>query len=223
MGTEHATAYLGVRERVTALLAPLGDLRDRPCPATPEWSVHDVLAHLSGVCADVEAGRLDGITTDAWTAAQVEPRRAITTAELLAEWDRLGSGFATALGGAPDVIAGQAVFDAITHEFDIRHALGQPGGRDSDAFAIAWAWITVALSGRDGAAVAVVTDEGDEFTMGTGDAVASLRTSRFECFRGTTGRRSTDEVAAWAWAPAPRPDLVPGAAIFRLRDTALGE
>lgn len=223
MATEHAAAYRGVRDRVTTLVAPLGDLRDRPCPATPEWSVHDVLAHLSGVCADVEAGRLEGITTDAWTAAQVVPRRTMTTGDLLAEWDRLGPGFETALGAAPDVIAGQAVFDAITHEFDIRHALGQPGGRDSDAFAIAWAWIMVALSGRDGAAVAVVTGEGDEFTMGAGETVASLRTSRFECFRGATGRRSAEEVAAWAWDPDARPDLVPGASIFRLRDDPLGE
>ena len=116
MGAEHATAYRGVRQRVTALIAPLGDVRDRSCPATPAWSVHDVLAHMVGVCADVAEGRLDGITTDAWTEAQVAPRRTRPTAELLDEWDRLGPGFETTLGIAPDPIAGQAVFDAITHE-----------------------------------------------------------------------------------------------------------
>ena len=60
VGAEHATAYRGVRQRVTELIAPLGDVRDRPCPATPAWSVHDVLAHMVGVCDDVAAGRQIG-------------------------------------------------------------------------------------------------------------------------------------------------------------------
>ena len=32
-------------------------------PATPEWRVHDVLAHLVGVPADILAGRLDGVAS----------------------------------------------------------------------------------------------------------------------------------------------------------------
>ena len=46
-----------------------------------------------GVCADVAEGRLDGITTDAWTEAQVAPRRTRPTAELLDEWDRVRGQF----------------------------------------------------------------------------------------------------------------------------------
>ena len=182
-----------------------------------------IFAHIVGVCDDVAAGRLDGITTDAWTDAQVQPRRDRATRMLLAEWEQFGPGFESGLEVVPDVLAGQAVFDAITHEFDIRHALGQPGARDSDAFAIAWAWVAGAVAGRVGPSVAVVTDEGDQFSMGAGDPVVTLRTSRFECFRGATGRRSVVEIAGWDWDPTPRPDLVPGADIFRLRDEPLGE
>lgn len=223
MGTEHAAAYAGVRERVTGLLTPLGDLRDRPCPATPEWSVHDVLAHLVGVCDDVRAGRMDGVATDAWTEAQVAARRERPTPALLEEWDRLGSDFEAGLGVAPDVMAGQAIFDAVTHEHDLRHALGSPGARDSDGVAIAWGWLTTVGAPRPGEALVYATTEGDTVTIGTGEVVASVGLDRFEYVRGVSGRRSAAEIGAWAWDPAPRVDLVLAAPIFRLRDESLGE
>ena len=34
------------------------------------------------------------------------------------------------------VMAGQAILDVVTHEHDVRHALGAPGARDSDAVLI---------------------------------------------------------------------------------------
>ena len=36
--------------------------------------------------ADILAGRLDGVASDAWTEAQVAPRRDLPTAALLDEW-----------------------------------------------------------------------------------------------------------------------------------------
>lgn len=223
MGTEHSAAYLGIRERVTALVAPLGDLRDRGCPATPEWSVHDVLAHLVGVCDDVRAGRMEGVATDAWTEAQVAARRERPTPALLEEWDRLGPEFEAGLGVVPDVMAGQAIFDAVTHEHDLRHALGSPGARDSDGVAIAWGWLTMVGAPRAGEALVYWTTEGDTVTIGTGEVVADVRLDRFEFVRGVSGRRSAAEIEAWAWDPAPRVDLVLAAPIFRLRDEPLGE
>jgi hypothetical protein len=63
-------AYGVVRERVTALVRTLDPAAEAtPVPATPAWSVHDLLAHLVGVSRDAVEGRLDGVSTDAWTAA----------------------------------------------------------------------------------------------------------------------------------------------------------
>src|SRR4029079_14005929 len=82
-----SVAYRGVRTRVTELeLAASPEQCEAVAPATPDWRVHDVVAHLVGVPADILAGRLEGVTTDAWTEAQVAPRRELPTLALLAEW-----------------------------------------------------------------------------------------------------------------------------------------
>src|SRR5436305_1642837 len=62
----------------------------RPVPACPGWRVRDVLAHLCGNCTDIAAGNIADAGTDAWTAAQVDARREVPLAELLAESDEAG-------------------------------------------------------------------------------------------------------------------------------------
>ena len=54
--------------------------------ACPAWTVHDLLAHLAGTSADQVSQNLDGVTTDPWTARQVEDRRGRTVPELATEW-----------------------------------------------------------------------------------------------------------------------------------------
>ena len=73
MPEREAAAYRGVRERTTAMIkhAP-ADALEATAPATPKWRVRDVLAHLVGVTVDVAEGRIDGVATDPWTAAQVD-------------------------------------------------------------------------------------------------------------------------------------------------------
>ena len=73
---QHADQYHELRTQVLDLVRSqdLADL-EIVAPAAPEWRVRDLLAHLSGVCTDIVNGNLDGVTTDAWTAAQVAPRR----------------------------------------------------------------------------------------------------------------------------------------------------
>src|SRR5260370_964850 len=46
-------------------------------------SVHDVVAHLAGTVTDVLGGRLDGVGSDPWTAAQVGTRRDMPIAALV--------------------------------------------------------------------------------------------------------------------------------------------
>ena len=40
---------------------------ETPVPASPEWTVHEVLAHMAGVPSDMLAGRMDGAPGPAWT------------------------------------------------------------------------------------------------------------------------------------------------------------
>lgn len=53
-----AAAYRALRERVSAMVAGApNEQLQAIAPATPEWRVHDVIAHMVGVPADVLAGR----------------------------------------------------------------------------------------------------------------------------------------------------------------------
>jgi uncharacterized protein (TIGR03083 family) len=220
MSDEHADAYRELRERVTVLMAEVDDATmAAPSPATPEWTVHDVFAHMVGVTDDVVAGRLDGVATDEWTQKQVDTRRDATKWELLAEWSEKGPQFEDVMRGAPPEIAGQALFDAATHEHDLRYALGKPGARDSAAIAEAWTWMVRMRMGG----VRFVTDEGDDVIAGADAPAATVRTSRFEILRACTGRRSASEVAAYEWEGEVQPEVMLGAPLFTLREQPLNE
>ena len=223
MSEAHAVAYRGVHERVKNLIeAAKPAALDQPAPATPEWTVREILCHLVGVCDDVVNGRLDGIATDAWTGAQVSKRCDASAADLLAEWDKVSPPFEQMLVDTPPEIAGQAIFDAVTHEHDIRHALSQPGARDTDAIELAWDWIMLVRPLGGGPGVRFVTEAG---TQAVGDPlVATIEATRFEVLRATAGRRSLDEVAAYGWDPEPQPDLLLASNdIFSFRPSPLNE
>src|SRR3954462_336182 len=99
-------------------------------PTCPRWSVHDVVAHLTGVVSDALDGRLDGVATDPWTAAQVDARRDHSVRDMLAEWNTRAPAFEELLDGMGEP-GRQAVGDAVTHEHDIRAALRVPAARES--------------------------------------------------------------------------------------------
>ena len=81
-------AYRDLRSRVIALWRATPPIDDGlPVPHCPAWSVRDVAAHLVGVPEDILAGRMDGVTTDAWTQAQVDRHRGETLSELADAWD----------------------------------------------------------------------------------------------------------------------------------------
>src|SRR5262249_38510699 len=152
---------------------------DRPAPATPGWRVHDVVSHLVGVPDDVVHGRMDGLATDPWTQAQVDKRAGASAGEILAEWEENGPAFEALLAAAPAEIAGQALFDAATHEHDLRHAVVAPGARDSDAIAVGWEWIVDARTRAGARALCFVVD-GHEQVSGTGEVIARIEAPRFE-------------------------------------------
>jgi uncharacterized protein (TIGR03083 family) len=193
---EAHAAYRGVRDRVIEVAR--GADRGAPCPLTPEWSVGDTLAHLVGAPADVLAGNLEGVASDAWTAAQVSSRADRSIDELIAEWDSTADAFEEILLAAPTIVSGQVVFDAMTHEHDLRHALGAFGAQDSDAIEIAAGWIANAAKGRK-----TEMEPAVEIAFGTrsvhwglGDAVARVALGEFEFVRFSSGRRSEGQIRA---------------------------
>ena len=223
MSESHAVAYKALRSRVRDVVEGAGaSALAGVVPATPSWRGHDVLAHMVGVTNDVVHGRLDGVASDRWTAAQVDARAALATADLLAEWDEFGPQFESLLAAAPAEIAGQAIFDAATHEHDLRNALRVPGARDTDAVELGWDWILGART-RNGEPQLCFAVEDGEQTSGVGNVVARIAAPRFELFRAVSGRRTAEEIARYDWNRAPDPALVLAADIFSFPGASLRE
>jgi uncharacterized protein (TIGR03083 family) len=205
------SAYRDTRLRITELVGAPGVDPSMLVPATPEWTVKDVVAHLAGVCADILAGNLEGIASDPWTAAQVEARRDKDLAECLEEWAGASAEIEPIVVIFPGRSGHQFVMDAFTHEHDLRNALGKPGERESSAAAIAldfaigsWLHYGVKPLGLP----ALVVEAGDRsFTAGEGEPVAVLRGARFEITRAVTGRRSVEQIKSLDWSGDPEPYL----------------
>jgi uncharacterized protein (TIGR03083 family) len=195
--------YRDVRERTLALGAELSDDdTTRAVPTCPEWRVRDVFAHLAGVSADILAGRVEGAATDPWTARQVAERADTPFAEILTEWEANGpevDAFLAPFGD--DGMVSRVPIDAWTHEQDIRTAVERPGGRDAPV--VAWAapnmvarfaerWTSEPL------APVRIVGSSQEWLLGDGEPVATLRVSDYELVRLLVGRRSRAQaVALW--------------------------
>lgn len=218
-GVAYADAYRDLRVRVTSLLRGADPAAlDAIAPATPEWRVRDVLAHMVGVNADILAGNLAGVGSDPWTAVQVDARRDRSVAEMLDEWNAISPAveeIAPMFGTA----TGQWLVDACTHEHDLRHALGTPGAHDSDAVALGFEWATDRLADTldaSGTAGFELHTEAGVNDLGTVLPRTGVHASRFEILRTMTGRRSRAQVVAYGWDGPPRPEhLVLG--LFTLR------
>lgn len=232
---EHVGAiYAEGRGRITDLVGDAGEEgASTPVPTCPDWTVHDVVAHLVGACADILAGNIEGVATEAWTAAQVEARRGASLVDLLDEWDDVGPQVEALAGAFPGRAGEQWITDQTTHEHDIRGALGRPGARDSAAADLALGFVVdvgldrslgarglgpvEVVAGDDRWVVGSATPTGDDPSLRfVGDIeaprhhrppsepVAVLKVTPFELFRALTGRRSARQIASFDWSIEPR-------------------
>ena len=208
---DYAAAYRDIRTRVSELVILATDEQLDSAPrATPAWRARDVLAHMTGSTANILAGQLEGVGSDAWTQAQVDERRDWALAELLAEWET-NAPQVEPLIPSFGIMAGQFIVDSATHEQDLRGALDAPGGRESDAVEIAFLWLGARVGEmRDaaGAGALTVHTEAGSHTFGTAPVTAECTTTQFEFMRASTGRRSVEQIATWEWDGDGRPELV---------------
>jgi hypothetical protein len=70
-----AALYRDTQARVVDLVEPLSpDMLATPVPGTPRWTIAQVICHVTGVCADLVAGNVEGAATEPWTGRQVAAR-----------------------------------------------------------------------------------------------------------------------------------------------------
>lgn len=187
--------YRGCHARILELLDGADDTR--PVPACPGWTVKGVVSHLVGCLADARSGRLRSVPTEEWTAGQVEARRDRTLEQSLEEWADEISVSGRLLDAVPTLTT-----DAVSHEHDLRAALGRPGARDSEAVRAGASMFSEALDGRirrRTLPALVLVRDGKERVLGEGRAAGRLRGTSFDFLRAVSGRRTPDEVRAMDW------------------------
>jgi uncharacterized protein (TIGR03083 family) len=202
--------YAETRQRFGQLVRELPpDELTTVVPATPEWAVHDVVAHLAGVCADIQDGRMDGAPGPAWSAFQVEQRRASSLEDVLTEWERRAPGLEAMISERGPAM-GFLVADVATHEQDVRAAVDRPGARDSAGMDASLQTFVAALDRklREAALPALQLLAGtQEWTIGEGAVAATITADPFELTRALVGRRSRAQVEAFEWTGDPEPYL----------------
>jgi uncharacterized protein (TIGR03083 family) len=203
---DYAALYRESRGRIAALVREASDdQRARLVPGCPKWTVSDTVAHLAAVAVDALAGySVPTISADEHTAVQVEQRRGRPLEEVLGEWDIAAGRIEQAL--AAQRMSPLLVHDVLTHEADIRGALG--AGRPPET---AWSVClkmasSTVLSDRLGHLGRLTIIAGDHrFTAGTGEPATTLDVDPYELWRSLLGRRSRAQMAAWKWSGDPEP------------------
>ena len=178
---EVAVAYTELRTRVIALLRDAGEgVADIPVPHCPAWTVKMATSHLVGVPEDVLSGNMAGVTTEAWTQAQVDRHANDSLMSILDAWGATASTIDPMLPHFPVPVNSQFVFDACTHEHDVRAAIGQAGARDSQSVRVAVGFIRNMLS---------------QSALPEAQELLKANIADFDFFRSMTGRCSVEQIA----------------------------
>ena len=175
-----AISYVALRARVIDLLRSTPESSGNiVVPCTPEWTVRQLTAHLVGVPEDVLAGRMEGVTTEAWTQAQVERYGHLALLDLADLFEASAPKIDAIIHNFPQPIISQFVMDAVTHEQDMRSALGVPGGRDSKAIEVGVGFFLNLFVANDPPLSAALED---------------TSVSRWDVLRSLTGRRTIEQM-----------------------------
>jgi uncharacterized protein (TIGR03083 family) len=199
--------YAGAQARAIAVVTALPpDGLATAVPATPGWTVHDLVCHLCGVAADLSSGNVEGAATPPWTARHLAERRGRPLGDLVVEWQERSEPLLDMLATPGRVDA--AAFDILTHEHDLRGSLGMAGPSDPEAVEVVVARVAQRfgrmVDGSDLPAVRLVGD-GVELVCGSGDVAMTGTASTVEWFRALMGRRSAGQVRTYHWQGDPTP------------------
>ncbi len=227
---EIVEVYDQVRNDISQLVRGLEPQSlETPVPATPGWTIKDVIAHLAADATYVingdfprqffEAfGEADAVVVlNQWTARHLEERKDRSLDQLLEEWNRSSIELAAMMRGDKPWPGDGVVFadrvlltDATVHQQDIFGALGIKDGRESAGIKISLSGyiaimgLRLATAGLPG----IRFDVGDKsYTAGGDEPAATVGASRFEFFRAMSGRRSPQQIKAYEWEGDPEPYL----------------
>jgi uncharacterized protein (TIGR03083 family) len=173
-------AYIDLRVRMIAFLRELPEeVANTIVPHCPSWTVQETVSHMVGVPDALLMGDFEGIASDEWTQRQVERHRGLSLSALADKWEEQADEFLPMLLQIPQPSLSQMVFDVVSHEHDVRHAVGRPGGRDSAAVAVGAAFMKNIIAMRKNLEVSTMKN---------------WQISTFEVLRILGGRRSLEQI-----------------------------
>ncbi len=205
-GWNPATAsdgYRQVRLNITTLLADRPGTGERAVPACPQWTVRDLVTHLTEICDRVIVRFGGGSCPVPETA---------TVTELLRLWNDRGSEIDSLLAadGEGASRGDVMVMDAFTHELDLRYALGVPPPEVHPAWLRGFEVLVSGLGGsltRHGLPGMRIETEGGTWIAGTEPVAAVLSGTPADLYRSLAGRRSAAQITAMSWLGDPEPWL----------------
>lgn len=180
-----------------------------PVPATPDWSVRDVLAHVVGLAAALNGQHFPDPADEggvAWNATLVATRADRSVTELVAEWDREGPVFAEGLRIFGAEMGAHFVADLLTHLADVRQALGLGADpHDDEAVAVSLdhylGYLHEQLAGARWGVLEIRTSSTASRRVGAPDGPvrAVLTATPFDVLRTFSARRSVAQVRSLRW------------------------
>jgi len=222
-----AAAYHDARLSMSELARNVKDV-DARVPACPDWTVRDLVAHVTSIASELCAGHIpaDLNLVQIWDedtarrreefiAGELEARSKMNIPELLEEWERSGTLLEEMLRGerpmphqAPPLVEWIVVTDVGVHLNDLRGALGLPG--DGESLAVGLSLRSYVEGMRMQSAMKHlppfrIRAGSREWVIGHGEPVATLTGDPFELNRVASGRRSPDQVRKLDWEGDPEP------------------
>lgn len=177
---EVVQAYLEFRDRIVTLIREIPETQaSLSVPLCPNWEVSSLISHIVGIPEDILAGRMEGVGTDAWTQAQVDRHEGESLSRLADIFLSTAAEFDVVLPHIPSPVNSQLVMDAITHEHDLRHAVGRAGGQDSEGIEVALGFLLNTV---------------EEKAPGRAREFSQSGISRYELLRSLSGRRSIEQM-----------------------------
>ena len=240
-----ADLYEQIRNDISELVAGLTpEELDKPVPATPDWTIKNVVTHLAADATCITTGDFPREFFEAfgeasavalvndWTARQVREREGRSLEDLLQEWKTSGTVVSDMMRDAKPWPEDTLTFadrilltDAAVHQQDIFGALDIERARASAPIKIGLSGYIATMGWRLAATglPPLRFDVGEKsYTAGKGDPDTTVRGSRFELFRAMSGRRSPEQIAAYEWDGESEP-YIPYFYPYGIRNDALVE
>lgn len=220
---ELSAGYHATRERIAGLVGPLDEQGlATTVPACPAWTVHDLLAHVVGIPEALSQGDMPGADIQGWLDGLIEARRRTPVPELLERWEACGPTASSIV----DASGGQLFADVVSHEHDLRGAIGQAGARGLPEVRAAVQVLLDLLAPditKAELGALVVDSGGVRWASHVAKPGCTLHVDPWEATRVLMSRRTAEEVRALPASGDVEPYLAVLQAHSPLPETSLGE